>query len=216
MAHPSGGYKNAKGKRVPGTTTIIGRFKDSGALLWWAFEQGKSAERGEINSLYDKRDEAATYGTQVHEWVESHIQGKQPEIPEIDAIKSGIDAYLKWESMTKLKIVEQEISLVSEAHQFGGTPDAIGQIDNELCLLDWKTSKGVYQDMLIQLAAYRLLWEENYPKRLLTGGFHLCKFSKEHGDFSHHYWPTLHDATEQFLLFRKAYDLDKQLKKRAS
>ncbi len=58
MPHPKGGYKTQDGKRAPGVTTIIGRFKDSGGLLWWAFEQGKAAERGEINSLYDKRDEA--------------------------------------------------------------------------------------------------------------------------------------------------------------
>ena len=70
MPHPKGGYKTKDGKRVPGVTTIIGRFKDSGALLWWAFAQGKSAERGEISSLYDKRDEAADNGTLAHELVE--------------------------------------------------------------------------------------------------------------------------------------------------
>ncbi len=70
--------------------------------------------------------------------------------------------------------------------------------------------------MLIQLAAYNLLWLENHPDRPLTGGFHLCRFSKENGDFSHHYWPNLDDAREQFILLRRAYDLDKQLKKRAA
>ena len=63
MPHPKQGYKTQDGKRAPGVTTIIGRFKDSGGLLWWAFEQGKAAERGEINSLYDKRDEAGDAGT---------------------------------------------------------------------------------------------------------------------------------------------------------
>lgn len=219
MPHPTQGYRNAAGKRIPGTTTIIGRFKDSGALLWWAFEQGKAAERGEIKSLYDNRDEAASIGSTVHELVESHIRGEdifESLLNAPEAVKSGVKAYLKWESMTKLKIVEQEISLVSEKHQFGGTPDAIGEIDGELCMIDWKTSKSVYADMLIQVAAYDLLWHENYPDRPLVGGFHLCKFSKEHGDFSHHYWPELESAKKQFLLFREAYELDKELKARAS
>ena len=216
MAHPKGGYKNAAGKRIPGTTTIIGRFKDSGALLWWAFGQGKAAERGEIESLYDKRDEAADIGTLAHSMVEAHIRGEELPKDVPAQAQSAFDAYLKWESMSKLKVIEQEMSLVSEVHQFGGTPDAIGEIDGELCLIDWKTSKGVYQDMLIQLAAYRLIWHENYPDRPLSGGSHLCKFSKEHGDFSHHYWPNLDDAERQFILFREAYELDKGLKKRAS
>ena len=54
--HPKFGYRDESNKRVPGTTTIIGRFKDSGGLLYWACEQGKAIERGEISKLYDKRD----------------------------------------------------------------------------------------------------------------------------------------------------------------
>lgn len=214
MAHPAGGYRNKAGIRVCGTTTVIGRFKDSGGLLYWAFEQGKAAERGEIERLYDKRDEAAESGTLAHAMVEAHIKGEDlPDGPQ-DA-KNAFQAYLSWESMTKLKIVEQEMPMVSEEYQFGGCPDAIGEINDELCLVDWKTSNGVYPDYLIQLAAYKQLWEENHPDRLLTGGFHLCRFAKSHGDFAHHYYPNLDEAWEQFKLFRQAYDIDKELKKRA-
>ena len=220
MAHPKGGYKNAAGERIPGTTTIIGRFKDSGALMYWAFNQGKAAERGEIEKLYDKRDEAADSGTLAHSMVEAHINGEdflcEPfTLPEVKKQAEGaFNAYLSWERMTNLKIVEQEIELVSEKYQFGGCPDAIGEIDGKLCLLDWKTSNSVYSDYLIQLAAYRQLWEENFPDKKLEG-FHLCRFDKEYGDFAHHYYSELDDAWEQFKLFRQAYELDKKLKKRA-
>jgi hypothetical protein len=76
MPHPKGGYKLQSGEKVPGVTTIIGRFKESGALLWWAFGQGKAAERGEINSLYDVRDQAAEAGTIAHSLVERYIKGE--------------------------------------------------------------------------------------------------------------------------------------------
>jgi len=221
MAHPAGGYRNAAGERVPGVTTIIGRFKESGGLLYWAFDQGKAAERGEIENLYDKRDQAADSGTMAHSMVEAHIDGVDflvpPDTPiavEAEA-RAAFDAYLSWERMTKLEIVEQEMPLVSEQYQFGGCPDAIGMIDNELCLVDWKTSNSIYTDYLVQLAAYQHLYEENFPDKKLTGGFHLCRFAKQHGDFAHHYFPNLDEGWEQFLLFRKAYDLDKQLKRRA-
>ena len=36
MPTPSEGYR-IDGKRVPSVTTIIGRFKESGALLRWAW-----------------------------------------------------------------------------------------------------------------------------------------------------------------------------------
>ena len=220
MPHPKGGYKRKNGKRCPGTTTIAGRFKDSGALLWWAFGQGKLAEQGIISSLYDKRDDAAEAGTLAHELVENHINGKVPD-PWKNPTKiqlqawQGYENYLEWQENNNIRIIEQEMELVSEQYKFGGCPDAIG-IDSKdrLCLLDWKTSNGVYPDYLIQLAAYRHLWEENHPDRPLTGGFHLCRFSKEHADFAHHYWSELDDAWEQFKLFRQAYEIDKKLKKR--
>ena len=220
MAHPKSGYRNAAGERIPGTTTIIGRFKDSGALLWWAFRQGEACERGEVTGLYDKRDEAADSGTLAHEMVEMHIKGSEFKAPEnvsekvLTQAENAYLMYLEWADQSKLEIIEQEMNLVSEEYQFGGTPDAIGMIKGELCLVDWKTSNGVYPDYLIQLAAYRHLWEENHPDKPITGGFHLCRFAKEHGDFAHHYFAELDDAWDQFKLFRESYEIDKRLKKR--
>lgn len=219
MPHPKQGYRLKDGRKVPGVTTIVGRFKDSGALLYWACEQGKAIERGEIKNLYDKRDEAADSGTLAHACVEAHIKNLPlPVLPDNAvgrAAFQGFENYLNWQSNSNIKIIEQEMELVSEAYEFGGCPDAIG-VDSkgQLCLLDWKTSNGVYQDYIIQLAAYKNLWEENYPDRLLVGGFHLCRFSKDHADFAHHFWNELDDAWEQFKRFRESYELDKKLKKR--
>jgi len=214
MPHPKAGYKNKAGKKVPGVTTIIGRFKDLGGLLWWAFEQGKLAEQGVINSLYDKRDEAADAGTKAHEMVEAHINGF-PVPQHGGAAQQGFENYLKWAENNRIQVVKQEMEMVSEAYQFGGCPDAMGvDAQGQFCILDWKTSNGVYQDYLIQLADYAQLWVENHPNKPIIGGFHLLRFSKDHADFSHHYWSELGDAWDLFKLYRVAYDLDKKLKKR--
>ena len=219
MARPKGGYRLKDGTKVPGVTTIIGRFKDSGGLLWWAYEQGQAAERGEIHSLYDKRDEAAEAGTLAHDMVEAHIRGNPPPdlskyTPEvIKQANQGYENYLRWAATSNIEVIEQEVPLVSEKYKYGGCLDAL-MAHGKLALGDWKTSNGVYQDYIIQLAAYRNLWEENNPHRLIEGGFHLCRFSKEHADFTHHFWSELDDAWEQFKLFRLAYDIDKKLKKR--
>jgi len=220
MPSPKEGYRLADGTRVPGTTTIIGRFKDSGALLKWAWNEGK-----EGRELYQKRDEAADIGTAAHAMVEASIRGLNPEgcaelhkLNEIGQVKArnAFFSYRAWASVSRLEIVEQEIQLVSEQYRFGGTPDAIGKVNGKFILLDWKTSSGVYGDYLLQLAAYRQLWEENNPDRPLLGGFHLCRFSKEYGDFSHHYFSDLNSAWEMFKHLRAAYEFDKELKKRAA
>lgn len=220
MPHPRKGY-SVNGQKVPGVTTIIGRFKDSVGLLFWAFEQGKAAERGEIEKLYDKRDEAGEAGTLAHALVEAHIHGlpltELSVYPENIAKQAmqGYENYLRWQEDNKIEIVYQEMELVSEEYRFGGCLDAIGRDSRgQLCLLDWKTSNAIYPDYIVQIAAYRHLWETNHPDQPLTGGFHLLRFSKESADFVHHYWSELDDAWRQFILLREAYELDKRLKKR--
>lgn len=223
MPTPKDGYRNAAGDEIPGYSKIGGRFKDSGALMQWAFKQGKSGH----SHLYEKSKEAAEIGTIVHEMVEWDIKGDDPSKPLEGAVESNrltieqgnsanlaFNAYRAWKKNFHVRVIEQEILLVSEEYQFGGTPDAVGYVGNSLCLLDWKTSNGVYVEYLIQLAAYGHLWNINRPDNQLEGGFHLLRFSKESGDFAHHYFSELADAWEQFKLFRKAYDIDQKLKKR--
>ncbi len=221
MPRPKGGYYAKDGKKIPGVTTILGRFKDSGGLLFWAFEQGKAAQRGEITDLYDKRDAAGDAGTLAHHMVEAYIDmSEQPDtdgIPEeiVKQANQGFENFRRWQDDSRIEIIRQEMDLISEAHRFGGCPDAIGKDSRgALCLLDWKTSNGVYVDYLIQIAAYDILWTENHPDQAFTGGLHLLRFAKENADFAHHFWSELDDAKEQFLLLRRAYDIDKKLKKR--
>jgi len=220
MPTPRKGYFTKAGVKVPGTTTIIGRFKDAGALIQWAWNRGKYFPD---EPLYQTRDEAANIGTAAHAMVEASIRGTDPQLAIADFVlddkgrtkaESAHKAYMTWASMSHLEVVDQEMLLVSEQYEFGGTPDAIGRVNGELCLVDWKTSNGVYLDFLLQLAAYKHLWEENHPDMPLTGGFHLCKFSKDHGDFAHHYYDELDDAWEMFKALRLAYAYDAKLKNR--
>lgn len=225
MATPKQGYTLPDGTKVPGTTTVIGRFKDSGGLMLWAFNQGKSGAA----KLYDAAEKAADIGTLAHSMVEAHINGTDPEAvlidkPDADKARNAYEQFVKWESQTNIKFLSkfQEIQLVSLEYKFGGTPDAIGEIDGRIALLDWKTSNGVYSDYLIQLAAYAHLiqygvrMDTGEPLSLTPQEFHLLRFSKDFPDFEHRSFGELDQAWEQFKLFRSAYDNDKSLKKRAA
>jgi hypothetical protein len=186
-------YKDHRGNRLPSVTTIIGRFKESGGLLYWANQQGLEGK-----TLDQARAEVTTPGTLAHKAVEDHINGR-PETAlkgagEVtEKARNAYAAYLHWEAMNRITFRHTEVSLASEQYAFGGTLDAVGMIGNELILLDWKCANAVYADYLYQLAAYGLLWNENYPDHPPVGDFHLCRFAKEQGDFSHHYFPSLDD-----------------------
>lgn len=210
---PTQPYK-IDGKRVPGTTTIISRFKESGGLIHWAWSLGIEGQD------YRKvRDDAADAGTLGHLMIEAHIRGKEfPKESEYDPTiwfkaQSSYTAFQKWAGQTKLTPVETEVAMTCACHRFGGTLDVM-LVDGELALGDWKTGNAVYIDHLCQLAAYGHLWNVNHPDRLITGGYYLLRFSKVEGDFTHHYWRNLDKAWRQFELFREAYDIDKELKLR--
>lgn len=205
-------YVLADGTKVSGVTTIISRFKESGALIQWAYKRGL-----EDVPLYASRDEACDVGSLIHSMVEADIHGEPlPEIPDDlrERCESGFRAWTSWREGRAMTIIATEEPIVSERYRFGGTLDAVGKDKNGLCILDWKSSNGVYADYALQLAAYRLLWEEAHPDQPITGGFHLARFSKEHGDMEHRYWPELKEAEEMFLLLVKAHALDKQLQAR--
>jgi hypothetical protein len=216
MTRPTGWtpYVLADGTAVPSVTTVIGRFKESGGLIHWAWKLGV-----EGRDYRDVRDSAANSGTIAHAMVESSIRGVEfvpPTDIDDDVLTRAAQAfanYLLWARQSRLEAIDTERRLVSEKHRFGGTLDAM-LISGKLSLGDWKTSDSVYQDYLIQLAAYGLLWAENYPDRPIEGGYHLLRFAKDAPDFVHYHFGDLKDAATAFLLMRELFDLDKRLKAR--
>lgn len=219
MPTPKLGYKTKDGLRVPGVTTVIGRYKDSGGLLQWAFKQGQS---GALN-LYDERDKAGDIGTLAHEMADEFICGRDPMLvldkcteEQKPKVLQAYQMFREWFDQQRCEVISAEKPLVSELHRYGGTPDAVLRLpDGRLAMGDWKTSNGIYRDYLIQVAAYTILWEEN-GNEPITGGYHICRFSKEFPDFEHRYYGELEGAKELFLMLRKAYDWDLSLKKRCA
>jgi hypothetical protein len=220
MATPKEGYRVKDGTKVPGTTTIIGRFKESGALIQWAWKRGKDFPN---EPLYESRDAAGDVGTQIHEMIEACVRNQPlPDMPagmkreHADQANSGFAAFTRWAEGMHLEIAPVEVPLVCECHRFGGTPDAIAvEKDDTLSLLDWKSSKSFYFDNLIQLAAYQHLWNVNRPDQPITGNIHVVRFGKDGADFEHRSFPLAHPklakAFRMFELYREAYDLDKFL-----
>ena len=221
MPRPKDGYRLKDGSEVPGVTSVTNRFMDRSALMHWAFKQGKSGAA----TLYQKMHDGAEVGTCVHDMIAYDLQGKTDEVifayaknmmlpdeKKLDQAMMSFHAYRAWKLQFSFRVVEQEVSLVSEKHKYGGTIDTAGVVGNQLALLDYKTGSGIYCDQLLQMAAYGQLWNEARPDSPLTGGFHLIRLDRETGEFFHYYYPKLPQALHQFLLFRKCYDLDKMLK----
>jgi hypothetical protein len=224
MGRPKAGYFAADKKRVPGVTTVLSMMKgDPGALMYWAWDLGMQGK-----DFREERDKAAGTVTIAHDLIEADILG-QPAPTSWDAEAMGVPpaeladmvtraqaafgAYQTWRASTRLEIIASEVSLVSEEHRFGGTLDAIGTVNGELALIDWKSSNRIYPEYIAQVSAYGKLWEECRGEE--PRSVHLLRVGKEAGDFHHHCWQheTLQEGWRAFVLCRELYDLSKKLKK---
>lgn len=219
MPRPANGYKNSIGQPVPGTSDITKRFMDKSRLLLWAFSRGKQG----LPQLYD--DNVLNIGTCVHmmaemdlkdqcsDDIEYYLKTTLPDRESRQKAQSAFRAYRQWRDEFHVRAYEQEISLVSEKLQYGGTLDTIAVVRNGLGLVDFKTSTSgeVYEDMVIQLAAYGILWNETHPDDPIDQGYHLIVLPKDGSPPRHREYSedALHPYRQLFWCYRKAYDLTK-------
>lgn len=208
------GYR-LDGKKLPSVTEILGRFKESGGLIRWAYKQGLDGLE-----LYGKSNQACEIGTVVHDAVETYIHGGEGEAvisssPLSDEAKNdasmSFGAFLAWEKEANVEWLATEVPIVSATHGFAGTIDAVANIgDDRPCIFEIKSAKALYADNLLQVAAYSLLWEEARLQPIHVA--HICRFSKTSGAFEHRRWRNLVLAKAYFLKLVDCFGDDKALK----
>lgn len=108
---------------------------------------------------------AADRGTLAHGFVEAWAKGQLGEecvvdgldamdSAEVDAARVCADAVIARLTADGYEVVDAEPMISSERLGYGGTPDLILRLDGQLILADLKTGKGVYREVLMQLAGY--------------------------------------------------------------
>jgi predicted RecB family nuclease len=152
-------YKNKAGKVLPGTTTIVGLLAKPQLIAW----ANKLGQNGIDSSRFV--DDLAGVGHLAHEMVFAHLTGKKVNTDDyskndIKRAENAMLSFREWLKDKTIEVVLAETPIVSEAHQFGGTPDLLAKVNGELWLIDFKTSKAIYEEMIYQLAAYRLILKE--------------------------------------------------------
>ena len=105
----------------------------------------------------EKAKPYAEKGTKVHKLIET---GETPP-PELAGYIRAKDRFL---AATGLSVTDQEQSVWDDHYAVAGRADCFGMGNNAKFLIDWKTGKQHFKD-LIQLSAYRVLAENR--------GFHV-------------------------------------------
>jgi len=155
--------------------TTIGGIKDKSApLKFWVaklmakFLNGILDSRGitkydidEARGLHTKfLKDAGTTGSKIHDWIEKYAKGEKPEMPEEKNVIVGVNGFLDWSKKNKVKFLENETLVYSRQHDFSDKLDSIATIGGKRYLVDYKTGTGLYNDVMLQTAAYAGAYNE--------------------------------------------------------
>ena len=99
----------------------------------------------------DLGTEAADIGTMAHAWIEAHLRGQDIDMKALPGgAQQAVGAFLGWDKLHDLKVLKTEQTFYNCRLHYAGTADCVAMVDNELTLLDWKTSSGIYLERAIQ------------------------------------------------------------------
>lgn len=186
MKKPAHTQYRVNNKVVPSTTAVIENLGwNKQALISWAIRTSSKGQ--DANKI---KTEAANIGTLTHSMIEKHIQELSPNLfmyydNIIKAAKVGFNAYLKWELENNPEYMHTELKLTSKKYKYGGTIDLVLIMKNRLGIVNLKTSKGIYQSHILQLAAYRQLLNES-KMHTAVDFCAILKLDKTNGDFEYY------------------------------
>ena len=187
---------------------------------------------GSVDTYYNKKTQALTDGTDVHQGIEDYEAGEivNFENKSRNACK-GMISYVCWKEQHNPEIISIEKMLCSPRMSkgklvfgFAGRCDMVARIDGEVWMLDAKTSVN-YKDInyMYQLSMYKMLWEEMGGDKIDRLGVIRCSktFSGEQPSartnllYVVDYNPeAVGHLVYQFNMFYEQYDKDQKPKRK--
>ena len=113
-----------------------------------------------------KNDNILSIGSIVHKLIEKWLKGEKVTKPEDKIVANCFMEFQKFWKKNKLKLIESEKILYSE-RGYCGTLDIVAiDPDGNIWLIDIKTSKGLFLNMIHQVHGYKLAYEEQTGKKI--------------------------------------------------
>lgn len=185
-------YKNPLNpdQKLPSVTTVL-NILNKPALMYWSVNcccDYILQKHNHLTSLNDTinsarkawrsvQREALEIGTEVHEKIHLYLTlNKEPKI-ENSAVLSAFIAFLEWKEKHKLEIIECEKKVYHE--NYAGTADLICMLNGKRTLIDFKSSKDIYNEYIYQVAAYASAYNYTCANKIESIG--ILRLDKETG-----------------------------------
>jgi hypothetical protein len=160
--------------KVPGVTSVVGMLPKDFLTFWAAKESAEAAvnnwdivsklcerdPQGAIDYLKSahrrKTKAASDLGSTAHDYFERLARGDSVPLRQVHAdVKPHVQYFKEFLDEVQPEFLHLEETVWSDSHLYAGSFDAIARVDGEVVVLDWKTSKAVYDSVALQLSAYR-------------------------------------------------------------
>lgn len=143
--------------------TSILRVINKERLNEWRAKQG-----WELSEQY--KEETADIGKEIHRLTAHLGAGKvidslQWELLD-EEIKNGLKAYIRWDRKYEPMTLRSEVLVYSLKHRYAGTLDRICSVKDMpgLEIVDWKSGDTIWDEAVMQVAAYVEAWNELFGK----------------------------------------------------
>ena len=148
-------YQTPDGQKYPSVTTVTGLLTRDHIKLWR--ERVGEEEANKISSV------AARRGTKMHSLFEQYLRAEEELVFENILDESMFKAVQP--VLDDIIPVALEAGMYSDSLQMAGQVDCIGFWDNELCIIDFKTSAKYKEEYMAepwfhQMTAYAIMVEE--------------------------------------------------------
>ena len=205
-------YKRSEGVFYPSVTTVLQYMPRNQFFENWLKDVGHNSD------LIARH--AAKEGTQVHEAAEDLVMGR--EVTWMDDYGRAKYSEITWKQICRFaefwkkhkpKLISSEEFVYSDTHRYAGTADLLVEMDNEIWLLDIKTSKHLHKTYNLQLSAYATAMEEMKGIKIDRTGIiwlkaHTRSESKKEGVYQGKGWQikTIGEIEKNFSLFKSIYE----------
>lgn len=195
-------------KEYPSVTWICGQYPKGVGFYRWLADKGWDEAEAEKEAAGDR-------GRKVHHLVSSLLLGNEIKMDDtvlnsetgeqepitLEEYEASM-SFVEWHKEAKPKTLANEITIWNDKDNYAGTLDYICEIDGEIWLIDFKTSKEVYASHEIQLSAYKNSCTEFPIKKMaiLQLGYKKNKYKK---------WK-LTEIEDQYDLFQAAHRIWKK------
>ncbi len=213
---PDSRYYRREGNYYPSVTYVLSYYPKGKFFEDWLKKVGYSADY-----IVKK---AADEGTQVHEMIESYLNGEELNF----LSQTGNPLYnpdvwqmflrfVEWWETYNPTLLEAEVHLFSDKLKVAGTCDLVCEIDGELWVIDFKTSNSIQTTYELQTAVYTACYEECFGKKADRQGILWLKSKKKkvtEGKMQGKGWEMVEPKRTQdenldiFQTVRKLFDLE--------